>query len=245
MHATHVWYKFALHGNKIIFIFLLLALPGMSSGQIFKWARQHNSHYDDRKFSYGFVIGLHTSAYQVKYSNQFVTHALDTVHSVIPSFSIGFSLGFLVNLRLAEFLDLRLMPKAGFYDQRLTYYYTNRAPDQQLVETTVVEFPLILKYKSVRRGNVRMYMLGGFTPGVEASGKNDVHTSSANISINKSNLSVDTGLGFDFYFPLFKFSQEIRFSRGLVNMLGPNASPYSVPLKRLNTNTISVYFIFQ
>jgi len=26
-------------------------------------------------------------------------------------------------------------------------------------------------------------------------------------------------MGFDFYFPLFKFSQEIRFSRGLVNML--------------------------
>jgi hypothetical protein len=245
MHAAHFWDKFALYRNKIGIVLALTTGPMLANGQIFDFAHQHNPHYDDRKFSYGFVIGLHTSAYQVKYSNKFVTKSLDTVSQVIPSFSIGFSLGFLVNYHIAEFLDLRLLPKASFYNQQLRYYYTNRNPDNQLVETTVVEFPLLLKYRSVRRGNVRMYMIGGITPGIEASGKNDVQSNSASISINKTNLSLDTGLGFDFYFPLFKLSEEIRFSRGLVNMLGPAASPYAVPLKRLNTNTISIYFIFQ
>jgi len=205
----------------------------------------HNPHYDDRKITYGFMIGLHTSSYQVNYSDQFVTPKLDTVHSVVGSFSPGFSLGFLVNLHVAEFLDLRVMPKAGFYDHRLNYYYTNGTSTQQFVETTMVEFPLLLKYKSMRRGNVRMYMVGGFTPGIEASGKNDIHSSTDNLAIKKVNLSLEGGLGFDFYFPLFKFSQEIRFSRGLVNMLAPDPSVYHVPIKRLNTNTISVYFIFQ
>jgi Outer membrane protein beta-barrel domain len=245
MYATHVWNKFAIHSSKIGVVLLLLLLPAISFAQVFRWARQHNARYDDRLISYGFVIGLHTSAYQVKYSDKFVTPALDTVHSVIPNFSPGFSLGFLVNLKLADYLDLRLMPKAGFYVHHLTYYYTNRVSSEQSVETTVVEFPLLLKYKSVRRGNVRMYVLGGITPGIEASGKNDVQSNSANLSIQKTNLSIDTGLGFDFYFPLFKLSQEIRFSRGIVNMMGPAPSPYSVPIKRLNTNTISVYFIFQ
>jgi len=245
MYATHVWNKFAVHRSKIKFVFLLLALPGVSEGQLFKWAREHNSNYDDRKFSYGFVIGIHTSAYQVKYSKKFVTPALDTVSSIIPSFSLGFSLGFLVNYRLNEYWDLRLMPKAGFYNQTLHYYYTNAPSQVQLVETTVVEFPLIVKYRSMRRGNVRMYMLGGFTPGIEASGKNDVQSSPNSIGINKANLSMDLGMGFDFYFPLFKLSEELRFSRGLVNMLAPSTSVYAVPLSRLNTNTISVYFIFQ
>jgi hypothetical protein len=245
MQATYVWNKFALHRNKIIFILAISLVPVASHAQLFRWARQHNPNYDDRRISYGFVIGLHTSAYQVKYSKKFVTPALDSVQSVIPSFSIGFSLGFLVNLKINEFLDLRLMPKAGFYEQRLTYYYTNAPSQQQLVQTTVVEFPLILKYKSMRRGNVRMYMLGGVTPGIEASGKNDVQSSTSSIPINRSNLSLDAGMGFDFYFPYFKYSTELRFSRGIVNMLGSTTSVYSAPLSRLNTNTIAVYIIFQ
>ena len=90
-----------------------------------------------------------------------------------------------------------------------------------------------------------MYMIGGFTPSIEASGKNDIQSSTANLGIKSRNLSIDAGIGFDFYFPLFKLSQEIRFSRGLVNMLGDDQSAYSAPIKYLNTNTISVYFIFQ
>jgi hypothetical protein len=88
-------------------------------------------------------------------------------------------------------------------------------------------------------------MVGGITPSIEASGKNDIQSISANLAIRKTNLCIEGGMGFDFYFPLFKFSQEIRFSRGLVNMLGSDPSIYSAPLKQLNTNTISVYFIFQ
>ena len=90
-----------------------------------------------------------------------------------------------------------------------------------------------------------MYMIGGITPGFELSGKNDIQSSSASLDIRKKNLQLEGGLGFDFYFPLFKFSQEIRFARGLTNMLGPDASIYKDPIQRLNTNTIAVYFIFQ
>ena len=97
----------------------------------------------------------------------------------------------------------------------------------------------------MRRGNVRMYMIGGVTPGFELSGKNDIQSSSATLDIRKNNLQLEAGLGFDFYFPLFKFSQEIRFARGISHMLGTDTSIYSDPLKRLNTNTIAVYFIFQ
>ena len=245
MSATYFWNKLIVHRNKVGLGALLMLLPLVSSGQLFKWARQHNPNYDERKFTYGFVIGLHTSAYQVKYSDEFVTPKFDSVHSVRPLFSAGFSLGFLINYRISEFVDLRLMPKASFYDHKLTYTYVDESQNQQLVETTMVELPLLIKYKSMRRGNVRMYMLGGFTPGIEASGKNDVQSVSANLDIKKTNLSLDAGIGFDFYFPLFKFSQEIRFSRGISNMLGPDSSVFSEPIKRLNTNTISVYFIFQ
>src|SRR6185369_4212478 len=246
MPTVDLRYKFSIHGYKIgLTCLLLVMLPKLGQTQIFRWTRQHNPDYDKKLITYGFSIGLHTSSYQVKYSNQFVSKPYDTVHSVQPVFLPGFSLGFLVNYRLTEFLDLRLMPKAGFYTHKLYYYYTNAPTQSQLVETTLVELPLLLKYKSVRRGNVRMYMIGGITPAFEASGKNDIGNSSAGLSIQKRNLSMDLGLGFDFYFPLFKLSQEIRFSRGLVNMMGSQHTIYQDPISRLNTNTIAVYFIFQ
>ncbi|HLZ17933.1 MAG TPA: porin family protein [Cyclobacteriaceae bacterium] len=246
MSTADLWHKLVIHRYKIGLVFLWLALcPHPGQAQLFRWARQHNMSYDDRKITYGFSIGIHTSSYQLKYSDKFVSKSLANLQSVQPVFSPGFSLGFLVNYKIHDFFDLRLMPKAGFYSHRLYYYYTNKPMDSQLVETTLVELPLLLKYKSVRRGNVRMYMIGGLTPAFEASGKNDIGSSTAGISIRKRNLSLDAGMGFDFYFPLFKLSQEIRFSRGLVNMLGAQQTDYTVPLSRLNTNTISVYFIFQ
>ncbi len=224
---------------------MLVLLCSSAYAQTFKWAKQHNPNYDERKISYGFVIGIHTSAYQVKYSDKFVTQDFDTVHSVLAPFSPGFSLGFLVNLRLNSDLDLRIMPKAGFYDHTLDYRFTDESQQSQLTETTMVEFPVLLKYKSMRRGNVRMYMVGGFTPSIEASGKNDIESASEALDIKRSNLTIDAGIGFDFYFPLFKFSQEIRFSRGITNVLGPGPSKFKEPISRVNTNTISVYFIFQ
>jgi hypothetical protein len=244
MQAINIGNKLSLHRNKIIFLVLLGCLPFVSNGQRFKWARQHNPNYDTRLISYGFMIGLHTSAYQVTYADEFVTPQYDTVSSVMAQFSPGFSLGFLVNYRVNEFLDFRVMPKAGFYTHKLRYTYTDESTDQQFIESTHVELPFLLKYKSMRRGNVRMYMIGGITPGIELSGKNEIKSSSG-LDIRKSNVQLEGGLGFDFYFPLFKFSQEIRFARGIMNVLGDDPSVYSDPLKRLNTNTVSVYFVFQ
>jgi hypothetical protein len=245
MQAAYVWNKLTVHRNKITIAVAWFFVLAQAEAQHFKWARQNNPDYDKRKISYGFVIGLHVSGYQVNYADQFVTQSFDTVHSVMAPLSPGFSLGFLVNYRIHEVLDLRLMPKAGFYTHKLEYNYTDETKKEQSIESTLLEFPLLLKYKSMRRGNVRMYMIGGMTSSFELSGKNDIPSATANLDVKKSNFSIDAGIGFDFYFPLFKFSQEIRFSKGVSNMLGPDTSIYKDPLKRLNTNTISVYFVFQ
>ncbi len=245
MQAFNIWHQHAVHRLKIGLAVLAFLVCTNASGQLFRWARQHNPNYDERKFSYGFSIGLHTSSYQLNYSDKFVSKAYDTVSSIQPQFLPGFSLGFLVNYRINDLLDLRVMPKAGFYSHRLTYFFTNRTTQYQLVETTLVEFPILLKFKSVRRGNVRMYMIGGITPAFEASGKNDIGNATGTIPILRRNVSLEAGMGFDFYFPLFKFSPEIRFSRGIVNMLGDDSNFYKDPISRLNTSTIAVYLIFQ
>lgn len=240
--------------NSLCIVLLGLILLSMQEGyaQYYtnkKFANKNNPNYDQRKkITYGFLIGLHTTSYQIKYSDKFVTQDFDTVFSIEPSWKQGFALGFIVNYRVEEFLDIRLTPQVAFYEHSLSYIYTdnaNQPTNVQTVETTMVEFPILAKYKSVRRGNIRMYMIGGIKPGIEASGKKELESLSTRLAVKEFNLGLEAGLGLDLYYPLFKFSPEIRFSRGLSNLLEDTNNPFGQPLKRINTNTITVYLLFQ
>jgi hypothetical protein len=244
MQTVNVRDQFYLHRAKIILLGLLFVC-GFAQAQSFKWARRNNPNYDERKITYGFLIGLHTTSYQIEYSDSIVSPNFDSLHSVIPHWKPGFSLGFIVNYRITEFLDLRLTPEVAFYEHRLQYNFTDGTSRDQLVETTMVEFPLLLKYKSMRRGNIRMYMIGGIKPGIEASGKKEIENSSTQLEVKNMNLNLEAGIGFDLYFPLFKFSPEIRFSRGMTDVLDNKDNIYGQPLRRVNTNTVTVYLLFQ
>lgn len=224
----------------------MLLMTQVVHGQLKRQVRQNNPNYDVRRMSYGFLIGIHNTTYQIKYDDRFVTPAFDSITAVVPSWSKGFSLGAILNYRFADFFDFRITPDFAFYEHRLTYIYAKDPPQEQLVETVMVELPLLIKYKSERRGNIRMYMLGGVKPAIEASGKRQItNTTAKGIDIKGNNLSLEIGFGFDLYYPLFKFSPEIRFSRGIKNILDKTNNPYSDPLSRINTNTITIYLLFQ
>lgn len=245
MQAINLWNKLNLYRTKIILVAGLVLVVGSLHAQSYRWARKNNPDYDQRKITYGFLIGLHTTSYQIEYSDKFVTSSFDSVHSVIPDWKPGFSLGFIVNYRMAEFLDLRLTPEVAFYEHSLRYNFVDGTHTEELVETTMVEFPFLLKYKSMRRGNIRMYMIGGIKPGIEASGKKEIENTTTQLEVKEANLNLEGGLGFDLYFPLFKFSPEIRFSRGMVNVLDNTENKFGQPLRRVNTNTITIYLLFQ
>lgn len=90
-----------------------------------------------------------------------------------------------------------------------------------------------------------MYMIGGIKPGIEASGKKEIENTTTQLEVKNLTLNLEGGLGFDLYFPLFKFSPEIRFSKGMTDLLDNTENKYGKPLQRVNTNTITVYLLFQ
>ncbi|TRX57767.1 PorT family protein [Fulvivirga sp. M361] len=247
MQATNIWDKLHLHRGKVVIVLFLLFSLITRTAFSQRNVDVNNPNYDNRFLSYGFLIGLHTSTFQLKYSDAFLSRDLDNIYSIDTRWGPGFSLGFIVNMKLADFLDIRVLPKIAFYEHEVIYTFLDQ-PEQltQAVETSVVELPLVLKYKSERRGNTRMYLIGGVKPGFEASGKNDLQGQSEdNLPINEFNLSVELGFGLDVYYPLFKFSPELRFSKGVSNMLGDKINPLSAGIDRLNTNTVTLYLLFQ
>ncbi len=247
MQTVNLRSQHHLYRKKII-VFFTIFLFAISAGvaQKMSWIKKPNRNYDNKKITYGFLIGLHSSSYQIKYSPEFVTPEFDTVYSVEPSWSPGFSLGFIINHKLDELWDIRLTPTVGFYEHRLRYNFTDDTKtEEQLVETTMVEFPILIKFKSEKRNNIRMYMIGGLKPAFEASGKRKLENVTTTLEVKGGNVSVDLGFGLDIYYPLFKFSPELRFSKGIVDVLDNKTNKYGAPLQRVNTNLITLNLIFQ
>ena len=253
MQSTYIWHKLYLHRKKSILI--LLALVGLASTV---WAQNPSGkmyaksdnlpNYDNRWLHYGFAIGMHSSNFRIQYSDNFTTPSLDSLQSVMPSNSFGFSLGLIANFRLADYLDLRVTPEVVFYENRLDYRYIQGGQivtDQQVVESTFIEVPILFKYKSVRRGNHRMYLIGGFEGGIEATGKDSGGNENDRLLTENMNLSLQAGFGLDVYFPLFKFAPELRYSRGLTNILSSNENRYSQPLNQVAVNTVTLYLLFE
>ena len=81
-------------------------------------------------------------------------------------------------------------------------------------------------------------------PGFQVSGNKD-DENERKVQTSDFNLSGELGFGFDYYFPLFKFSPEIRFSRGLVNMIRDDRYGYSDGIERMTRNTVTLYLLFE
>lgn len=243
MHPADFWHMLYLHWRKITTLGILaLLLPFYCMGQ---GAFQYNLPFSDSKWlHYGFTIGLHSSNYQLKYSDKFVTSEFDSVHSIMPANAFGFSLGFITDFRLEDQFNVRVLPKVSFYEFPVDFNYTDGTTNRQLIESTFVEIPMLLKYKSARYKNFRVYFVGGIAPGLEVSGKKRKEQSTNKLITSDFNLNVELGFGIDMYYPLFKFSPEIRFSKGLLNLLKEDDYGFSEGIESLKMNVVTIYLQF-
>lgn len=204
--------------------------------------------YDNKKLHYGFILAGNYATYTLKPSAYFYSMS-DTLKRVEPAGVGGFTLGFILNARMHDNFDFRLTPQVGFYQRGVEYTFIskttgNKVSDKQMVEATFVELPILVKYKSQRRNNFRMYILGGVKPSISTSNKNKDQRPDK-LRFNSYDLAIDYGLGCDIYFPLFKLSPEIRFSNGLVNMKAPDNNLYANSIQNLRSKTLNFMLNFE
>jgi hypothetical protein len=148
----------------------------------------------------------------------------------------GLTIGAVVNLhigstrsRLREHFDVRFIPSLVLSERHVVYTLNNNTDVEKKVESALVEFPFLMKFKSDRFGNLRFYAIGGFKYGLDLSSEAKATPNPANprVAIKPHNFSYEFGTGLDLYFPFFKFSPEIKVSRGLNNVLVPSDPPGS------------------
>lgn len=202
---------------------------------------------------YGFFIGGHSSRFIANFNDMsaFTTNVggVDfTTTNISPKSSFGFSLGFVINFKLADFWDLRVLPTAAFYERNIDYTLQDNlglvnTTSTQVLEATMVELPILFKYKSQLRGISGMHLVAGIKPGISVTSQKEEEE--ASLRTTGFDLAIEYGIGFDSFFKFFKFSPEIRFSHGIVNNLEADNNALTRPLNRLTTNSISLYLHFE
>lgn len=215
--------------------------------------RRFQGDYDAKSLRFGYFLGLTNTYFNVKFNNYFVNK--DNYYSITSPSVLGLKMGGLANFRLNDYFDFRVLPTVAIYGRRLEYKYIDTVlPDSdpnkfkensELRESAWFEVPIMLKYKSERRGNVRMYVFGGLRYGVETNPNS--RRNRTKFSTKTSDFSIEYGTGIEFFREYFKFSPEIHFSHGLNNLVDP-VNNRNTPLQgvdRLTTHTVTLYILFE
>lgn len=207
--------------------------------------------YDDKVLHYGFFLALNYSTFRVNHSQSFADSALNgttpgRILAINPVSIPSFTTGFILNMKLSSHFDVRILPTVSFYQRYLEFRFKSDSTVRQLQQSTFsfVELPILIKYKSKRRHNTRMYALAGIKPALEVGAKRS-EVDNSFLRVNTQDFSLEYGFGAELYYPLFKFAPEIRFSHGLANMMVKDPNPWARSMRRLSTHTVSVIFNFE
>jgi hypothetical protein len=231
------------------FFLIAFAIVSLSSATFAQRQKTKNlPFYDDKKLHYGFLIGLHYSRLHIQqYSELFATRDdLDTLKAANPMISPGFSLGIITNFRLGnELWNLRFLPNVSFYERSTKYTFEKGSILNDLTESTFIELPVLVKYKSIRRNNTRLYMIGGFSYNIKVAGKKELIDT--HLITKDTNLEIQYGFGWDRYLDMFKFALEVRFSHGIPNILSIEDSKKNLadPIGRLTTHKVALFLNFE
>lgn len=204
--------------------------------------------YDKQKIHFGFTLGLNNSSFRIHKVADFQIQ--DSIYSIEPQAVLGLNLGIVSNLRLGEHWDLRFIPALSFSQRNIdyTFYYngSSGALITKSIESTYIEFPLDLKFKSNRINNYRVYVLAGGHYSIDMVSQAKVLNKDKDIvKLEKYDYGYEIGMGFDFYMTYFKFSPEIKMFNGLNNLLVNENTPFAKPLTGLKSKIFLVSFTFE
>ena len=113
------------------------------------------------------------------------------------------------------------------------------------IESTFIELPIHIKYKSDRYNNGRAYIITGLKYALDLASQNIDDENQQIVKIKNFDFSYEVGLGFDFYFPYFKFSPEVKAHFGVSNLKADDDSVYSQSIKSLRTRGLTISFTFE
>lgn len=183
----------------------------------------HLEDHDLKPYYFGITLGVNSSRFHMNHHPVFMNN--DSIAVAEPANNSGFSLGLSATARLNKRLEVRFNPQLIFAQKSIDYNLIT--PDTQkdeqkimnkAVESVITSFPVQLKLNSDRIGNFRVYMMGGVKADLDLASNARARQAEDLIKIKKTDYGIEAGIGFNFFFPSFIFSPELKISNGLGNI---------------------------
>ena len=176
---------------------------------------------DAKAYYFGISLGLNLARFHTELHPRFLEY--DSVYVAEPANSGGIALGFQATGRISNRFQVRFNPQLMFIERNIHYSLKYPDPDGQTqviktVESIIMAFPIHIKFQSDRIGNFRVYTLAGIKTDIDMASNANKTKAEDKIKINKYDWGPEFGLGFNFYFPSFIFSPEIKISNGMRNL---------------------------
>ena len=234
----------------VLSFFFILCSVQFSSAQFLSKERViNNENFDKARLSYGYYLGFNVYDYNFDYHTD--------VKDVQVMKSTGFNVGLIGNVRINDYIDIRLEPGLVISRRELNYsqtYFTGiEFEDKDLVreiQSTFIHIPLLVKLSSKRINNVKPFVVAGISTALNLSSQQDnPDDNSKNVfRVTRNNMYYELGIGVDLYLTWFKFTPSIRgvFSMQdeLVKDIDPN-SRWTRNIAQMQTRGLFINFTFQ
>lgn len=209
---------------------------------------------DNKRWHLGFSVGMHLQDLKFTH-NGLITEDGQQWVAEVPSYDPGFCVNVMADLRLHQYLNLRLSPGMFFGSKRVVMIDYNQTPgavsiaETQDVKSAYVVMPLDLKISGNRLRNARPYVTGGVMATFDVGKKR-----SETLMFNTADVYLTCGMGVDFYLPYFKFIPEVKFCFGLTDVLrhkrpdlddNPEMMKMTQSLAKVKSNMIVLTFYFE
>ncbi len=255
-------------GFTLIVFFILLLTSFSVYGQVNKVPNLKL--YDYQRLHFGFIIAgnqmdfvietkenLHKLYFKDKQLPQgelrFGRVDSAMIYGIDPEVTLGFTVGIVGDLRLGEYFNFKAVPSLTFgsrilnYDLRLLQDSdTVSFVSKQKINSTFVDFPFYLKYKSKRLYNMRVYVFGGIKFSFDlASQANKQEEDNYEPKLLRSDTYGLIGAGLDIYMNWFKFGMEFDMSYGLRDILLRKDNIYTGGIEKLRSKIFMLTFTFE
>ena len=234
-----------------VVLFLLLPVAGVAQSQVGKGIKQENlPNFDLNKLHFGFLLGYNNADFFLRQKSTAL--AVDSLLGVSHINKPGFNLGIIASANINDYLSVRFIPSLSFQDRVLQYRFLERNGQVSLfekpVESTYLEFPINMKFRSQRINNFAVWILAGGKYSIDMASQKDVDNTLDDevvVKLNRTDYSYEIGGGMDFFLQYFKFGIDLKIGIGIPNQLIDDGTRFSRTLESIRTKTYFLTFTFE
>lgn len=214
---------------------------------------QNYRKFDDKLIHFGFMLGGNTADFFTQpVPNAYEQYGLLALENGRQP---GGQLGVVSTMKLGTpLLRLRFIPSLSFQERSLKYYYppenqneTKEVVNEERVNSTNLDFPLMLQFRTARYNNFASYVLAGaqYTYDLQSTEKSNQSFTDPFVKIKASDWQGQVGVGVEFFAVYFKMGLEIKYSQGFRNILIQDYTTVSKPIDQLRNKVWSFSIIFE